>query len=230
MKAQVGKTYLTEIPHEGRKLTFQYPAFRGTYGSVAESIDKEGLQRPISSETASLVYDAFQNEKGEYESQIIDILKDAWIWEFTGNLYLPKSNEEVSNGVILENNPDISTNRRLNMNKQSLVKRLQSNDPLVKFVPFGYKTGEQNLIELQENPYIVARYGEEGAQKISEVASKYKKSPVLYSFDSVDEEKARMSALGRDWSFGCGLCVYGSDWGDNSIGHAFGVCAPKKSE
>ncbi|MEK6895687.1 MAG: hypothetical protein AABX48_04160, partial [Nanoarchaeota archaeon] len=186
MKVQEGKTYLT-VPHEGKELTFQHPAFRGTYGNVAKAVDNEALGRPISSETASLVYDAFQNPKGDYESRIIDISKNNLFWEFTGNLYLPKSNEEVSNGVILENNPQIA-NGRLNMNRQSLIKRLQESDLLVKFVPFGYKTGEQNLIELQKNPYIVARYGEEGAQKISEVASKYKKSPVLFSFESVDEE------------------------------------------
>ena len=194
MEVKIGKSYLTGIPHEEGKLTFQHPAFRGTYGNVAESIDKEKLQRPNSAETASLVYDAWKNKNGEYESQIIDILKDKWLWEFTGNLYLPKSDEKINNGVILETNPKI-LNRRLSMDKQSLVKRLQENDPSVKFVPFGYKTEEQNLIEFQKNPYVIARYGEEGAQKIAEVASKYKSKPKLWSFSSVDEEKSRMSAF-----------------------------------
>mgnify|MGYP001620150855 CR=1 FL=1 len=228
MKVQEGKTYLT-VPHEGKELTFQHPAFRGTYGNVAKAVDNEALGRPISSETASLVYDAFQNPKGDYESRIIDILKNNLFWEFTGNLYLPKSNEEVSNGVILENNPQIA-NGRLNMNRQSLIKRLQESDLLVKFVPFGYKTGERSLIELQKNPYIVARYGEEGAQKISEVASKYKKSPVLFSFESVDEEKTRMSALSRNWYLGFRLYVYGINWFVVRDGHAFGVCTPEKSK
>ena len=57
-------------------------------------------------------------------------------------------------------------NGKLVMDKNSLIKKLQSNDPLVKFVPFGYKNGEQNLIEFQKNPYIQARYGKEGAEKI----------------------------------------------------------------
>ncbi|MDO8468052.1 MAG: hypothetical protein Q7S56_03860 [Nanoarchaeota archaeon] len=230
MEIQVGKTCLI-VPHQEGERTFQYPAFRGNYGSVAEAIDKDTLGRPISSETASLVYDAFQNKKGEYESQIINLLKDAFLWEFIGNLYLPKSNEELNNGVILENNPQI-INGRLNMDKQSLVKRLQSNDPLVKFVPFGYKIGTQKPKELGKNPYIVARYGEEGAQKISEVASKYKVNPHLFSFESVDEEKTRSSALNRgwDWYFVGRLDVIGSSWGDNWDGHAFGVCAPKESE
>jgi len=67
MKAKIGKTYLTEIPHEGGKLSFQYPSFKGTYGNVVEQIDKDNLKRSTSPETASLVYDAFQNQEGDYE-------------------------------------------------------------------------------------------------------------------------------------------------------------------
>jgi len=221
MEAKIGKSYLTEIPHEGGKLTFQYPAFKGYYGNVAEAIDKEGLKRPTSAETASLVYDAFKNPNGKYESEIIKILNDNWFWEFTGNLYLPKSNEEINNGVILETNPKI-VNGKLIMDKNSLIKRLQENDSNVKFVPFGFKTGEQNLIELGKNPYIIARYGKEGAEKIAEVASKYKNQPYLYSFDSVNEEKVRMSALGRDWDADVRLDVDGDNWGGNDYGHSFG--------
>src|SRR3989344_5057284 len=146
-----------KVPHERGKLSFQHPAFKGTYGSVAQQIDKSGLKRPTSPETASLVYDAFQNKDGKYSSEIISILKNNWFWEFTGNLYLPKSNEKINNGVIIECDPRIS-NRKLIMDKSSLIKRLKENDPLVKFVPFGYKNGEQNLIEFQKNPYIQARY------------------------------------------------------------------------
>jgi len=221
MKVEIGKTYLTGIPHEGNEITFQHPTFRGTYGNVAEQIDNDGLKRPNSEETASLVYDAFQNSKGEYESEIIKILKDRWFWEFTGNLYLPKSTEEISDGVILETNPKI-VDGKLNMDKKSLIKRLQKNDPLVNFVPFGYKLGEQTEFELMKNPYIVARYGEEGAQKIVEIASKYQKNSKLWSFDSVNEEKIRMSTLYCDWYSG-GLDVVGDNWYDYDDG-----CAQKK--
>lgn len=222
MEARVGKTYLTDIPHGKGNLTFQYPAFKGTYGSVAEAIDKAGLKRPGSSETASLVYDAFQNPEGEYESEIRGILKNNWLWEFTGNLYLPKSEEEVNKGVIIVANPQIVSGK-LAMSKDSLTERLRENDPLVKFVPFGYKTGEQTTLELLKNPYIIARYGEEGADKIAQIASNYKKNPKLWSFDSVNEEIARMSALGGGWNFDAWLDVIGNDLYDYYVGRAFGV-------
>ena len=226
MKVQVGKTYLT-VPHESRELTFQHPSFSGTYGNVANQVDKEGLKRPISSETSSLVYDAFQNPEGEYESQVISILRNNWFLEFTGNLYLPKSNEEVSNGVIIEDDPTIA-NRRLNMDKQTLIKRLQADDKSVRFVPFGYKIGAQTPKELGKNPYIIARYGKEGAEKIAKIASQFKKIPHVRSFNSTDEEKARMSVLLRHWGFGDRLYVGGDDWDGGNLGLSFGVYAPEK--
>ncbi|MCL5730046.1 MAG: hypothetical protein M1165_00565 [Candidatus Pacearchaeota archaeon] len=223
MEVKEGITYLT-VPHEGGKTTFQYPAFGGYIGDIAESIDRAGLRRSSSPETASLVYDASKNPKGKYESEVLKILNERWLWEFTGNLYLPKSDKkedkDVNNGVIIEYNPQIENNRAV-MNRNSLVRRLNNNDPNVKFVPFGFKTGEQSFSELGKNPYIIARYGEEGAEKIAEVASKYKFKPVLWSFDSVNEETARLSALSGNWNVG-GLDVVGY-WGGNDDGRSFGV-------
>jgi hypothetical protein len=221
MKAEIGKTYLTEIPHEGKELTFEHPSFKGTFGEVYNKIKESGLKIPSSAETASLVYDAFQNLDGKYESEIKDILRNDWFWEFTGNLYFPKSNEDINNGVILDLNPTIE-NGRLVMNKNSLIKRLQDNDSNVKFVPFGYKIDSQTPLELSKNPYVIARCGEEGADKIAKVADKYNKNPYLWSFKSVDEEKTRVSALGDYGGFGRRLDVSGNGF-DGDLGHAFGV-------
>jgi len=221
MNKKIGKSYLNKIPHEKGTLTFQYPSFKGTYGKVAELIDSEGLKRPTSPEIASLVYDAWKNPKGEGESEILKILKNNWFWEFTGNFYLPKSNEEVNNGVIIVYNPDIK-NGVLSMDKSSLIKRLNENDSDVKFVPFGYKTETQTPNELEKNSYIIARYGEEGAEKIAEVSSKYKVNPYLFSFKSVDEERQRMSALSDGWD-GDRLNLDGYDWDDDGAGRSFGV-------
>ena len=64
-----------KVPHEGGELSFQYPSFKGTYGNVAEQIDKAGLKRPNSAETASLVYDAWKTPEEKYSSEIIQIFK-----------------------------------------------------------------------------------------------------------------------------------------------------------
>ena len=225
MEAIYRKTYLAKIPHEGGEITFQHPSFRGTYGNLAQQIDANWLQRPTSAQTASLVYDALQNPKGEYESGVLKVLNDSWLIEFNGNLYLPKhEGEEVHNGVIVEANPTIK-DWRLVMNREALTERLKKNDPSVKFVPFGYAVGEQAIHMLAKNPYIIARYGEEGADKTANLASKYKKNPKVWSFKSVDSETARMSAL-YDYNvyFDGRRLIVNGDVGvvDDNV-HAFGV-------
>ena len=221
MEIKEGRTIIS-VPHLEDKVSFVYPAFNGTYGKIADEIDKAGLKRPNSAETALLVDYFWKNPEEKYSSAIISILKKNWLWEFTGNLYLPKSNDEINNGVILENNPKIE-NGKLTMDKNSLVQRLKENDPLVKFVPFGYKTGSQSLIELGKNKYIIERYGKEGAEKIVEVASEYKNQPYIYSFNFVNKEETKMSALGNYWSFYDGLGVGGNYWVGYDNGLAFGV-------
>ena len=232
MKAEIGKSYLRNVSHKGELINFEYPVVRGTYDAVARAIDKKELNRPTSAQTASLVYDAFQNRNGKYESKIIQILNDDCFWEFTGNLYLPKSREKYNNGVIIEDNPVISwgSSIRLVMNKKDLVKRLNSGDSSVRFVPFGFTTRNQSIKELEKNPYIIARYGEEGAEKIAKIASEYKGSPYLWSFDSVNEETTKMSQLGLYRGSGDGLLVDGGGWDSNSDGHAFGVCIPEDNK
>jgi len=54
----IGKTYLREIPHERKQISFEYPAYRGCYGKIAENINNAGLKRPSSAEIASLLKDA----------------------------------------------------------------------------------------------------------------------------------------------------------------------------
>jgi hypothetical protein len=205
-------SYLTDIPHNGKLIKLFIGVPSGYYDQVADNIETLGLRRSSSSEIASLVYDAWRNHKGKDESKILNILSKDFIWELgTGNLYLPKSNEEINNGVLIEFNPRID-GAKPQMDKDSLIKRLITNDPLVKFVPFGFKVGEQSIREFGRNAYVLARYGQEGASKIAEIASKYDESPLLSVYDSVDEEKIMPSALALD-IFHERVDVVGNNWG-----------------
>jgi len=214
------KTHLTRIPHGEEEIIFEYPPFKGEYEEVVETIELTPLTIPFSSQIASLIYDAWIYPIGEYQFKILNSLKKNFIWEFTGNLYLPKSNDEIANGVILEHNPKI-INGKMTMDKSSLIKRLYENDSLVKFVPFGFKTGEQNWKELEKNQYVIERYGPEGAEKVAEVASKYKNNPFLYCFDSVKQEKVAKSTIDVDFK-GKSLDICGDIFG-NFDGDAFGL-------
>jgi len=183
---QNGKTCLV-IPHEGKTFEIKYPLFKGvyddqstrTYADVAKQIDKAGLKRPNSTQVASLLYYASQNPNRKYGKEIISALRNYQFCEFTGNLQLLKSNEEISNGIILDSdsqNLKFDENGKLIMDKSSLIKRLQENDENVKFVPYDfikldYPNGFKN------NRYMKARYGEEGVEKMAELIRKYSDHP-----------------------------------------------------
>ena len=188
------KIYKEKLIQE--KESFGSPLISGTYEGVAKQIAKENLELPTSPQIASLIYEMAKNPKKEF-SELIKTLENRWIWEYTGNLYLPKSNNEINNGIILESLPKIKK-EEIKMNRKSLIKRLQEEDPLVKFVPFGFKTGNQTWQELEKNEYLVARYGEEGAEKIASLVAQLPMKSFLWSVDlykKIEKETARISLL-----------------------------------
>jgi hypothetical protein len=188
---------LEKIPQTN--LMVRYPSFCSwDLESVIEVMKKENLRGANSIEMASWLYYISENPE-EFQNKLMQNNHDVWFnyisrefVELTGHLLLPesktKATEEIYNGIIMEHNPKV-TNGNLDMNKESLIKRLQENDSLVKFVPYGFKIGQQSVSEFEKNPYIVARYGEEGAQKMAKVASMklkahsrhYKKDPVVFT-------------------------------------------------
>lgn len=217
------------VPHKDGNLTFAHPSYGpGNYFDVKRAIESEGLTTPTMGETASFVHAGF-NSDDKYGNEVRKIMSDRWFWGFTGSLYVPKGKGDFQNGVIIQENPE-AVDEKLTMDKNSLVKKLEANDKSVRFVPFGYKTGEQTSRELEKNPYVIGLAGREGAEKLAEIADNYKKKPFLYSFDSVDEEKARVSALGRGWLFDGRLVVDGDDRGGNGGGGSFGVLPAEKSK
>jgi len=222
VSTQKEKVYLT-VPHKNGSVTFEvarYGLLHGELGFTSDHLKDKGLRGPNSPEVISLIYDAYNNPKGRYESKIITTLTEGKFFEFTGNLYLPKSGEEVSGGIIVEYNPRIKNNvlftadgdhGKLVMKKKSLVKRLHNGDSDVKFVPFGFKTGDLNGDNLRKHPYLIARYEEEGVEKLVEILSKSGKRPFLGVHDSVDGVMAEVSILGRTWGFEGQLDIITSD-------------------
>ena len=168
------------------------------------------------SEITSLVHTA-HNSDDRYSKEIQKRMKDNWLWGFTGILYVPNK------GVYIQEDPQIK-GRMLFMDECELIRKLEENDPNVRFVPFGFQTGEMTPTQLAENKYIQALVGEEGAEKLAEIAGKYKNEPRLWAFKNVDEPSTRVSALGSGWVFDGGLVVVGEDDGITG-GHGSDNCS-----
>jgi hypothetical protein len=203
------------VMHNDKELTFLNDIkpihnFNGEYtfglSWCMEDIKKHGLERPTTAEIVSLIYGAFNSDNKESQ-EIIKVLTNWGILSFTGNLYIP------GKGVYIQDNPKIKVRKterignsfgggsvtgeyklephpytfaktNLEMEESELVKKLESNDSSVRFVPFGF-AHHLDKSSISRHPYVLASAGEEGAEKLSEMASNYKYGLLLNVFTSV---------------------------------------------
>ena len=246
-------TELRGIQHEGGELVFSYPSVNGhTLEEVTKQIDEEGLLRPTSAHIASLVYEACKTNNGELDRRkaeredyhkkdiLFDDLRD-WLWEYTANLFLPKSKGEFPSGVFIVDNPKIY-NGRFHLDSQDLITRFESSakeskgvitssDKRVRFVPFEFTTGEiKDKKSLATHPYLIGRYGEEGAEKIAAISGQFAGDTYIGipKFEDDTKELTRCSALqvyGRSFGLFVSNFVkyYEKEAGNYIRGHAFGL-------
>ena len=151
-------------------------------------------------------------------------MKDAWVRGFTGIHY--------SKGVFVLDFPDVVNNTAV-MNESDLEKKLgsreedgvvYSDDGLLRFIPYGFKTEEMKGKDLARNRLVIAMAQDrEGAEKLADIADKHRKNPYLLALTSVNEPVTRVSALCSDWGRDGRLGVGGGYHGNGGGGLAFGV-------
>ena len=214
LRIEEGKTKLI-VNHQNKDLAFLHPSYcPNTYAKVKEQIEQDNLRPANMAETASLVHAAF-NSDDKYSEEIKQIMKDGFLWAFTGALYTPKLG-------YIQDNPE-TRNGMPYMDESDLIKKLEAKDPSVRTFNYGYKTGKMSPAELVRNEYVQALAGEEGAEKLADVASKFKQNPYLLSFESVvDKPLTRVSALDSYWCLDGRLGVVG-DLHGLRYSSAFGV-------
>lgn len=220
------------VPHLGEKIEIIHPFLEGNYFELASEISDE--ERPSFSDATSF-FNASLNEKDKYSKDIRKKFESNWFYAFNGQLY-------VSDGVLFENNPEFPKGAKtaddLIMDEKDLKSRLgsreengvtYSDDGLVRFVPYGFKTGEQSLSDLSKNPYIIALVeGQEQASKLAEFADSYKSKPYLSVITNPSESIKRVVGLYSDW-YGDGLHVDADSHGDSGGGFSFRVVRKKIS-
>ena len=219
------------IPHENEYVNFAYPSIGpNTYLNVGKQILEKNLQIPTGEQTTSLLYTAYFDDsiKDEPEFENIrNIMKDRWLWIFNRNLWTDK-------GVyVLPDFKAEGSSKNLNLNE--LEKMLNggkdingirfSEDEKVRFAPKKlYTLGEHTPDSLSKDGFVIASFGKEGAEKIGEVSSKFRRNPRTFGID-IEERKdpiQRVSTIGGSLGVG-GLRFYGVSLEDNWSGDAFGV-------
>ena len=149
----INRRMCLEVPHLEGRIYFN-PIIKGpdTHIQVAQFLNETNLQQPTMAQNASLVYAAWQNPKEEYPNQVIVNLKRYQLCGFNGIFY-----SKNKKGAFIQDRPNI-VDGRVVMNASELEGTLSSKaedgvfyskDGNVRFVPFGYKTGEQSAKQLE---------------------------------------------------------------------------------
>ena len=201
------------VKHLGEDLTFVYPPTSlGNYANTQRVIEEEGFLPPTMAQTASLVHAAFSSED-RYSEEIKKLLKNRYLWAYTGTLTVPNK------GLYIQDHPPI-VNGMPNISSDDLERRVEEGE--LRFVPFGFKTGEMSPSDLAENPYVQALAGQEGAKKLVKVAGEYLKNPRLWALTDTNTTQTRVSVLGSGWDVDR-LDVGGDDRGYGRLGCSFWV-------
>ncbi|MFA6023138.1 MAG: hypothetical protein WC781_03545 [Candidatus Pacearchaeota archaeon] len=221
------------VPHNDGEIEFAYPAVGPTiYKNVGKQILSNGCEVPIGDYTASLVHSAYcvPEIKDEPEfANVREIMKNNLLWVFNINLWTDKGLYVVEDLKAEGNDITFDVNQL-----EGMVERGEelswggirfSKGKIVRFAPKGsYKFGEHTSESFAKDGMIVANFGIEGAEKLAEVASKFRNKPYIYGIEDAKEQKEqRVSALDGSWGYGRLRFVGGhldDDWSD---GYALGV-------
>lgn len=204
---------------------FRLPPVNGSYAECLFQLNKLRLYESTFGEIGDLACATLQNPDREGFCEVAQLLSGPhWLRGFTSILYGIKG-AYIQDYPVIEDNGVF--NRRIHMREEHLIKRLESSDPNVRFVPFGYKTGEQSSRDLTENPFVIALVnGEDRAEELGETAKKIRKNCCLLSCDpSKKYKEPNIMASGLYLtSISLVVCAeFGVAGFDDGDGYAFGL-------
>jgi len=219
------------VPHEQGEIAFAWPV-QGphNYQTVGRGIIARRLNIPNGEGMASLLHSAYcSNFKDEPEfKEIKNIMKNNWLWVFNRNVWTPNglyvADDFEAKGLSEQLNPAELEEKLKGGTELSWGGIRFSKDRNIRFAPKGsYSLGEQTPDKLTKQGDVIANYGVDGANKLGEVASKFKYNPITYGLNINKDEQSvqRVAALDSDVN-GDRLRVDGY-WFDYGNGYGFGV-------
>jgi hypothetical protein len=186
---RAGRTEI-DVPHADRIITSVLPLVGpGKYQAVMGAISQEGLLRPTSSQTLSLVNLALQNPDEEHCKTILLRLRDYYFWTSTQNLW---GNEDV---IVYDN-----VDGKMPSDRASLIKRMKDGDKAVRAVPYGFMTGSQSVLDFVKNPYVKAHARDVPEDVVAKVAEKISRElPYVWALGPQGKDVKRYTALCSIW-------------------------------
>lgn len=186
------------IPHQGKEINFMYPLVGpNTYREVGKQILNAGMNVPTGDYMASLIHTAYCNKsvanKPEFKN-IRDIMENDGLWIFNRRLWSRNGVYVVQDLEAIGETSDDWEQEQLSKAKNTkriLEKILEggkeisngvrfSKDGKVRFAPRGsYDYEHVSHKSLAKNGLVIACFGIEGAEKLTEVSSKFKNTPFI---------------------------------------------------
>lgn len=186
------------------------------------------FRMPTMPELVPLVYASLENPEYDSAKKVMQILRNHWLTGNTGILYTKR-------GMFVQDNPKIKY-RSISMDKKTLDRILSSyeekgvvfsDNRKVRFVPYGFKTGEQTPLELSRNLGVIALVnGEENAEKIAKASGHCRLNPYFWVLSNIESPQPSIVAqvtLTRKQGASKVVSVAVLDWGN--FGDRLGVGA-----
>ena len=220
-RIRFGRTEM-DFSHKGKILTAVHP-FYGPRNSrtLKNLIRADGLKESTSAELTSFVYEYFNGNEPQAQ-EVKQIIKDRYFRGFTGILYVPEKGASGKGLAHFINYPEFNENSYVNVG--NLLERIGES---YANVPFEHlKEDSVDWKEVGKHPYFVAwAGGEEGAEKLAELASKHPRQEAYIfvpNFSLLKEPIARVAGLFSGWNLDR-LDGNSDDYGNNENSFAFGV-------
>lgn len=219
------------VPHGDGEIAFAYPfAGKGNYAGVGGIILGNGQQVPTGDYTASLLHSVYcsKDVANVHEFQEVKkLLKDSWFWMFNRVLWIYEGVCVIRDqGVIGRSQPpNIRNLEKIISGGKEINGVIFSEDGKVRFAPKEtYKLGYATPKEFAKNGFIIASCGEEGAEKLGEVAKTFSKRSIIYGtiIKKGQTPEIRVSSVADHWG-DVRLYFGGYSRDDDYGGRAFGV-------
>jgi hypothetical protein len=154
-----------EFPHQGRSLTAIHPFFGPANSkTLLEELGREKYSEPTLPELASFIHHYYHGfaEAGE----VNEIMRTKYFVGYTGIIYLPQEKE-----ICFIDYPAFDRGSVVDID--DLITRMRFREIRAKVSLENIESGSLPWNKIAGNPLFIALCGEEGAEKIAEIASRH---------------------------------------------------------
>jgi len=166
---------MLKTPPSHGSLTFFHPCYGPKrYNTIEEATRSVGGLRIATMTELVSILSFYSDLRREDYREIKDLMKSRYLWTSTG--ILPSTRGE---GVYVQDRVESKVKGGgeglAHMDESELVKRLEANDPNVRFASNSYKAGTMTPSELSKNELFIALTNEASAKAMAKIASRIKK-------------------------------------------------------